>query len=97
MFSLPDYKTWSVSSSKPGYGIDQLLDSRLDQLWQFVPSLLCSAPFCSYRLPFALSSCRSEGPQPHLISVQFRKRMPICVRHTHTFPSICTRCARVDD
>jgi len=30
---------WSVSSSKPGYGVEQLIQSSLDTLWQSVSSL----------------------------------------------------------
>ena len=39
---------WSLSSCKPGFGIDQLRDNNFDTYWQ------------------------SDGPQPHLISIQFR-------------------------
>ncbi|GAA93921.1 hypothetical protein E5Q_00567 [Mixia osmundae IAM 14324] len=47
------FAQWSVSSAKPGYGVQQLLDPSVETLWQ------------------------SEGPQPHLINIQFRRRMPI--------------------
>ena len=40
---------WSLSSCKPGFGIDQLRDNNFDTYWQ------------------------SDGPQPHLISIQFRQ------------------------
>jgi len=45
--------TWSVSSHKPGYGVDKLIDQSLETTWQ------------------------SEGPQPHLISIQFSRRMSV--------------------
>ena len=41
---------WSLSSCKPGFGIEQLRDNNFDTYWQ------------------------SDGPQPHLISIQFRKK-----------------------
>jgi anaphase-promoting complex subunit 10 len=40
---------WSVSSCKPGFGVEQLRDNCLDTYWQ------------------------SDGPQPHLVNVQFHK------------------------
>ncbi|CAG0915500.1 unnamed protein product [Notodromas monacha] len=41
---------WSVSSCKPGFGVDQLRDNCLDTYWQ------------------------SDGPQPHLVNIQFHKK-----------------------
>eukprot|EP00794_Sanderia_malayensis_P009015 gene9016-9979_t len=41
---------WSLSSCKPGFGIDQLRDDNFDTYWQ------------------------SDGPQPHLINIQFRRK-----------------------
>ncbi|KAL8290116.1 hypothetical protein RQP46_003055 [Phenoliferia psychrophenolica] len=45
---------WSVSSSKPGFGVEHLSDPNVRTLWQ------------------------SEGPQPHLINIQFSKKQSIC-------------------
>jgi len=44
---------WSLSSCKPGYGVDQLRDSSLENYWQ------------------------SDGQLPHLVNVQFRRKMTI--------------------
>jgi len=44
---------WSLSSSKAGFGVEQLCDGSLDTYWQ------------------------SDGPQPHLINVEFRRKMTI--------------------
>uniref|UniRef100_A0A8D0J3Q5 Anaphase-promoting complex subunit 10 n=1 Tax=Sus scrofa TaxID=9823 RepID=A0A8D0J3Q5_PIG len=40
---------WSLSSCKPGFGVDQLRDDNLETYWQ------------------------SDGSQPHLVNIQFRK------------------------
>ncbi|TPX32457.1 hypothetical protein SmJEL517_g04471 [Synchytrium microbalum] len=42
--------TWSLSSSKPGFGVDQLRDDSVDT---------------------------SDGPQPHLVNIQFPKKMSV--------------------
>ncbi|XP_074651961.1 anaphase-promoting complex subunit 10-like [Tubulanus polymorphus] len=44
---------WSLSSCKPGFGVDQLRDESLDTYWQ------------------------SDGPQPHLVNIQFKKKTTI--------------------
>lgn len=63
--------SWSVSSSKPGFAVEQLLDPHLDTLWQ------CVRPDVG-----RVEACRSEGPQPHMVNIQFSKRMPVAVRVT---------------
>ncbi|XP_013402916.1 anaphase-promoting complex subunit 10 [Lingula anatina] len=44
---------WSLSSCKPGFGVEQLRDESMDTYWQ------------------------SDGPQPHLVNIQFRRKMTI--------------------
>lgn len=44
---------WSLSTAKPGNGVEELRDNNIETYWQ------------------------SDGGQPHLINVQFRKKMPI--------------------
>ncbi|KAL3879098.1 hypothetical protein ACJMK2_031411 [Sinanodonta woodiana] len=44
---------WSLSSCKPGFGVEQLRDISYDTYWQ------------------------SDGPQPHLINIQFRRKTTI--------------------
>ena len=44
---------WSLSSCKPGFGVEQLRDNCLDTYWQ------------------------SDGPQPHLVNIQFRRKTTI--------------------
>lgn len=41
---------WSLSTAKPGNGVEQLRDDNIDTYWQ------------------------SDGPQPHLINIQFHKK-----------------------
>jgi len=44
---------WSLSTAKPGNGVEQIRDDNIDTYWQ------------------------SDGAQPHLINVQFHKKMTI--------------------
>jgi hypothetical protein len=44
---------WSLSTAKPGNGVEQLRDNNTDTYWQ------------------------SDGSQPHLINIQFHKKMSI--------------------
>jgi len=44
---------WSLSSCKPGYGVDQLRDQSLENYWQ------------------------SDGQLPHLVNIQFRRKMTV--------------------
>lgn len=44
---------WSLSTAKPGNGVEQIRDDNLDTYWQ------------------------SDGGQPHLINVQFYKKMSV--------------------
>lgn len=44
---------WSLSSCKPGFGVEQLRDSSLETYWQ------------------------SDGPQPHMVNIHFRRKMTI--------------------
>jgi len=44
---------WSLSSCKPGFGVDQLRDPSLETYWQ------------------------SDGQLPHLVNIQFRRKMTI--------------------
>lgn len=44
---------WSLSSCKPGYGVDQLRDDSSETYWQ------------------------SDGPQPHLVNIQFRRKTAV--------------------
>jgi anaphase-promoting complex subunit 10 len=42
---------WSVTSAKPGNGVDLLRDDSLETYWQ------------------------SDGAQPHLVNIQFQKKV----------------------
>lgn len=44
---------WSVSSAKPGNGVELLRDSNTDTYWQ------------------------SDGMQPHMVSIQFQRKVPV--------------------
>ncbi|GAB9462801.1 hypothetical protein Gpo141_00000284 [Globisporangium polare] len=48
-----DEAVWSLSTAKPGNGVDQLRDNNVDTYWQ------------------------SDGSQPHLINIQFHKKMTL--------------------
>ena len=50
---IGDQAVWSLSSCKPGFGVEQLRDGNLETYWQ------------------------SDGPQPHLVSIQFRRKTAI--------------------
>ena len=50
---IGDQAAWSLSSCKPGFGIEQLRDGNLETYWQ------------------------SDGPQPHLVNIQFRRKTAI--------------------
>ena len=45
---------WSLSTAKPGNGVEQVRDNNVDTYWQ------------------------SDGGQPHLINIQFHKKMSLC-------------------
>lgn len=45
---------WSLSSCKPGFGVEQLRDNCKDTYWQ------------------------SDGVQPHLVNIQFRRKTTVC-------------------
>ena len=45
---------WSVTSAKPGNGVDLLRDGKEDTYWQ------------------------SDGAQPHLINIQFQRKVLYC-------------------
>jgi anaphase-promoting complex subunit 10 len=44
---------WTLSSGKPGNGVEHLLDNSTETFWQ------------------------SDGPQPHLLTIQFHRRMKL--------------------
>mmetsp|Transcript_5068 Transcript_5068/g.14048 ORF Transcript_5068/g.14048 Transcript_5068/m.14048 type:complete len:192 (-) Transcript_5068:109-684(-) len=50
---ISDEAAWSLSSAKPGNGVEQLRDSNTETFWQ------------------------SDGPQPHLINVQFHRKVRV--------------------
>ena len=50
---IGDEAVWSLSTAKPGNGVNQLRDDNTDTYWQ------------------------SDGSQPHLINIQFHKKMSI--------------------
>ncbi|PNH10062.1 Anaphase-promoting complex subunit 10 [Tetrabaena socialis] len=50
---------WSVTSAKPGNGVEMLRDGSGDTFWQ------------------------SDGLQPHLINIQFQRKMPLLELHMH--------------
>jgi len=57
---------WSLSTAKPGNGVEQLRDDNTDTYWQ------------------------SDGPQPHLINIQFHKKSKRPARGTDLRRSLLT-------
>merc|ERR1719281_538834 len=51
---------WSLSSAKPGNGVEQLRDNNTETFWQ------------------------SDGPQPHLINIQFHRKVRIAEIRLYT-------------
>lgn len=56
---IGDLAVWSVTSFKPGNGVELLRDRKLDTYWQ------------------------SDGAQPHLINVQFQKKVQLTAVHLY--------------
>lgn len=50
---------WTVTSAKPGNGVDMLRDGRVDTFWQ------------------------SDAQQPHLINIQFQRKMQLTELHIY--------------
>mmetsp|Transcript_29147 Transcript_29147/g.74366 ORF Transcript_29147/g.74366 Transcript_29147/m.74366 type:complete len:189 (-) Transcript_29147:370-936(-) len=50
---------WSVTSAKPGNGVELLRDGRADTFWQ------------------------SDGLQPHLVNIEFQRKMQLLELHIH--------------
>ncbi|KAG5535911.1 hypothetical protein RHGRI_023627 [Rhododendron griersonianum] len=57
---------WSVSSCKPGNGVTSLRDDNLDTYWQYSLSLVLNH-----------DGGRSDGAQPHLVNIQFQKKVKL--------------------
>mmetsp|Transcript_76654 Transcript_76654/g.211768 ORF Transcript_76654/g.211768 Transcript_76654/m.211768 type:complete len:194 (-) Transcript_76654:126-707(-) len=51
---------WSLSSAKPGNGVEQLRDGSTETFWQ------------------------SDGPQPHLINIQFQRKVRVSELRLYT-------------
>ena len=92
---------WSCSSAKPGNGVELLRDGRTDTFWQLSQwhhlyvflitffksnASISSMKFSSNLL--AAANCRSDGSQPHLVNIQFQKKVRLQVHHWRYFPSI---------
>ena len=85
---ISNQAVWSLSSCKPGFGVAQLRDSSSDTYWQWVNRKLW---WCIYIYIFFFYSeitknsnpTRSDGPQPHLISIEFMKKTAVRVRELH--------------
>jgi len=91
---------WSLSSAKPGFGVEQLRDNNLDTYWQYagpasepllIPRCLLSPSMGDlltdlFLLPLG---CRSDGPQPHTVSIQWHRRQCIEVRDLDMPSAMC--------
>lgn len=86
---------WSVSSCKPGNGVLALRDDNLDIYWQLFHLLLSSISlklnkfslfstnlktfFFLFLSVLVVLDFRSDGAQPHLVNIQFQKKVKLQV------------------
>jgi len=71
-------QAWSLSTAKPGNGVDELRDGSVDTYWQSdgaCPSR--TVPLDTTKKKKKKEPAPTAGGQPHLINVQFRKKMAI--------------------
>lgn len=77
---------WSLSTAKPGNGVEQLRDDNAETYWQCVSAADTRRhpsnpppppPHLSPTRSAASAPRRSDGPQPHLINIQFQKKMAV--------------------
>lgn len=81
---------WSVTSAKGGHGVESLRDDGTETYWQCAPlaqtpqrspePLATARPttactYCSRALPD-----RSDGAQPHIVSIAFQRKVELLVR-----------------
>ena len=71
---LGNSAVWTVSSSKLGFGVQQLRDSCTDTYWQYA----CDSQFNSNSV--SLTRFRSDGAQPHFINLQFPHKVSLTVQ-----------------
>ncbi|KAL5122655.1 Anaphase-promoting complex subunit 10 [Glycine soja] len=69
---------WSVSSCKPGNGVSSLRDDNLETYWQL--RINARTYFFTFARAFSFLShsfraYRSDGGQPHLVNIQFQKKV----------------------
>ena len=77
---------WSVSSCKPGNGVSSLRDDNLETYWQWVSLFHTNVVISLHLIPvtvtvlLAVFGFRSDGAQPHLVNIQFQKkvRLQVC-------------------
>ena len=96
---IGEQAVWSLSTAKPGNGVEQLRDDNSDTYWQCAhdaphaphhtalhrthdaPHRTAPHRTAPHRTPrprgALLHVSRSDGPQPHLINIQFHKKMHI--------------------
>jgi anaphase-promoting complex subunit 10 len=72
--------SWTVSSCKPGCGVEALRDEDTSLFWQYVFSILTSSP--QYQLCLVCETSpdkfsRSDGPQPHHLNIHFSRLVSI--------------------
>lgn len=75
------YAVWSVSSAKPGFGVERLLDNDFDTYDYFLVFDL--AFFSRNRLVFVFnlimrSYWQSDAVSPHFVNIQFNRRVTLC-------------------
>ena len=59
MSEIGQQAVWSVTSAKPGNGVELLRDNKEDTYWQ------------------------SDGAQPHLVNIQFQRKVLITIVALH--------------
>lgn len=76
LLTLPP--VWTVTSAKPGNGVDMLRDNSNDTFWQCVAGRAEREQSRGARLKLPLR--RSDGTQPHLINIAFQRKVELVVR-----------------
>jgi hypothetical protein len=83
---------WSVTTAKPGNGVENLRDGSTDTFWQCVAAnaQCCTQAHCARVAPQRTAAQpltpprrrRSDGAQPHVVNIAFQRKVELLVRLT---------------
>ena len=74
---------WSVTSAKPGHGVECMRDNSTESYWQCVRvrGVRCAGRAHAPALTRAAAwRPRSDGAQPHVVSIAFQRKVELLVR-----------------